>query len=49
MIRTAYDDREGITKRFNLNLLSRINRELGGNFNVDDFEHYCSYEPETGA
>lgn len=49
IIRTAYDDRSGITKKFNLNLLDRINRELGANFNVNDFEHYCSYEPETGA
>lgn len=49
IIRTAYDDRRGVTKKFNLNLLDRINRELGGNFNVNDFEHYCSYEPETGA
>jgi L-histidine N-alpha-methyltransferase len=49
IIRAAYDDREGITKKFNLNLLDRINRELGANFNCRDFEHYCSYEPETGS
>ncbi|AEW00479.1 dimethylhistidine N-methyltransferase [Niastella koreensis] len=49
MIRMAYNDRDGITSQFNLNLLKRINHELGGNFNLDDFEHYCSYEPETGA
>ena len=45
----AYNDREGITKRFNLNLLERINRELGGNFNMDNFEHYPTYDPATGA
>nr|WP_067054524.1 L-histidine N(alpha)-methyltransferase [Mucilaginibacter sp. L294] len=45
----AYNDSEGITKRFNLNLLERINRELGGDFNTRQFDHYASYNPETGA
>jgi len=45
----AYNDKEGITKRFNLNLLERINRELGGNFDIDKFSHYPTYDPETGA
>jgi len=49
VIRAAYYDREGITSLFNLNLLERINQELEGNFNLNDFEHYCSYEPEIGA
>ena len=44
----AYNDKEGITRSFNLNLLERINRELGGNFNGDHFEHYPLYNPETG-
>ena len=44
----AYNDKEGITRSFNLNLLERINRELGGNFNCDQFEHYPLYNPETG-
>ncbi|WP_397452241.1 ergothioneine biosynthesis protein EgtB [Pseudomonas sp. NA-150] len=35
----AYDDAEGVTARFNKNLLTRINRELDGNFNVDAFDH----------
>jgi dimethylhistidine N-methyltransferase len=35
----AYDDPTGVTAAFNLNLLGRINRELGGNFNLRDFEH----------
>ncbi|GAA4336362.1 L-histidine N(alpha)-methyltransferase [Mucilaginibacter gynuensis] len=48
-IRAAYDDKEGITKQFNLNLLTRINRELHADFNVDSFDHYCSYDPETGS
>jgi L-histidine N-alpha-methyltransferase len=45
----AYNDKEGITKRFNLNLLERINRELGGDFNTRQFDHYATYNPETGA
>ncbi len=49
VIRKAYDDSEGITKRFNLNLLERMNRELCSDFDVDQFEHYCSYDPETGS
>ncbi|MEO6150571.1 MAG: L-histidine N(alpha)-methyltransferase [Mucilaginibacter sp.] len=48
-IRAAYDDAEGITRRFNLNLLTRINRELNADFNIDGFDHYCSYDPETGS
>lgn len=48
-ILAAYDDAAGITKSFNLNLLSRINRELDGDFEVDQFDHYASYDPETGA
>jgi dimethylhistidine N-methyltransferase len=35
----AYDDPEGVTARFNLNLLDRINRELGGDIPVDAFRH----------
>lgn len=48
-ILAAYNDKEGITKQFNLNLLTRINRELGANFNVDQFHHYAMYDPETGS
>ena len=35
----AYDDTRGVTAAFNLNLLTRINRELGGDFNLDGFSH----------
>ncbi|RCH54753.1 L-histidine N(alpha)-methyltransferase [Mucilaginibacter hurinus] len=49
VIRAAYEDAGGVTKQFNLNLLLRINRELNADFNVDQFDHYCNYEPETGA
>jgi len=44
-ILNAYDDSQGITAKFNLNLLKRINRELGANFNVEEFAHYASYHP----
>jgi dimethylhistidine N-methyltransferase len=48
-ILSAYDDKAGITRQFNLNLLVRMNRELGANFNVAAFDHYPSYNPVTGA
>ena len=48
LIRAAYDDSQGITARFNLNLLNRINRELGGNFNVYKFGFYSFYNPVNG-
>jgi len=42
----AYNDAEGVTAQFNLNLLARINRELGANFNLDAFEHHACYNGE---
>jgi L-histidine Nalpha-methyltransferase len=39
----AYDDPTGVTAAFNLNLLARINRELGGDFILPHFEHYVRY------
>lgn len=39
----AYNDRDGITREFNLNLLRRMNNELGANFNIDSFYHYGTY------
>ena len=45
----AYDDANGITAKFNLNLLKRINRELGANFNIEEFSHYASYHPTEHA
>jgi L-histidine N-alpha-methyltransferase len=45
----AYNDKEGITKRFNLNLLERMNRELNAGFVITQFDHYPTYDPETGA
>jgi L-histidine Nalpha-methyltransferase len=48
-ILAAYNDAGGITRRFNLNLLERINRELGGDFDLSKFEHYPTYDPQGGA
>ncbi|EPR69154.1 L-histidine N(alpha)-methyltransferase [Cyclobacterium qasimii] len=45
----AYDDPEGITKRFNLNLLHRINKELKGSFVLENFDHFASYDPLSGT
>lgn len=44
-ILNAYDDSQGVTVKFNLNLLKRINRELGADFNIEEFSHYASYHP----
>ncbi|HLA95385.1 MAG TPA: L-histidine N(alpha)-methyltransferase [Pyrinomonadaceae bacterium] len=41
----AYDDLSGVTAAFNLNLLTRINRELGADFDVNNFSHYAQYRP----
>jgi L-histidine Nalpha-methyltransferase len=45
VILDAYDDKQGVTAAFNLNLLRRINRELGADFNLDRFSHYAQYRP----
>ncbi len=42
----AYDDREGTTAAFNLNLLARANRELGADFNLRQFAHRVRYNRE---
>lgn len=45
----AYNDSEGVTREFNLNLLRRINRELGANFDLSKFRHYANYDVFSGA
>ncbi len=45
----AYNDKAGLTRKFNLNLLHRINRELHANFDVDQFQHFPVYDPDTGS
>lgn len=49
VILRAYDDAQGVTAEFNLNLLRRINRELGANFNPEKFSHYALYRPNECA
>ncbi len=44
----AYNDSKGITRDFNLNLLSRINRELGGDFDIKQFRHHPEYSEIDG-
>ena len=45
----AYNDSSNLTKRFNLNLLTRINNDLQANFNLNKFVHYGTYNPLLGA
>lgn len=44
----AYDDAQGVTAAFNLNVLRRMNRELGGTFHLDAFEHVALYNEVHG-
>ena len=48
ILEPAYDDPLGITAAFNLNLLVRINRELGGHFALDTFRHCAFYDEVHG-
>lgn len=48
IILPAYNDAQGITSAFNLNLLTRINKELGGNFDVSQFKHTPRYNEDAG-
>jgi len=44
----AYNDAAGVTAAFNLNLLERLNRELGADFGLARFRHYAFYNPPAG-
>jgi L-histidine Nalpha-methyltransferase len=46
VLNAAYNDAAGVTAAFNLNLLKRINRELGGRFDLGTFEHHAFYNRE---
>ncbi len=48
VLERAYDDAAGVTRDFNLNLLRRINRELGGTFALDRFRHHARYNAAAG-
>lgn len=49
VLQKAYDDSGSITKKFNLNLLKRLNRELGADFEIDKFHHHALYDPQEGC
>jgi L-histidine Nalpha-methyltransferase len=46
VLEAAYDDKQGVTAAFNKNILQRINRELGANFELDSFEHQAIFNQE---
>jgi dimethylhistidine N-methyltransferase len=48
ILEPAYNDRQGVTAAFNLNLLARINRELGADFDLERFEHRAFYDARHG-
>ncbi|MFS8974514.1 L-histidine N(alpha)-methyltransferase [Cupriavidus necator] len=45
LLHAAYNDQEGVTAQFNINMLRRINRELEGTFDLNGFSHYAYYNP----
>lgn len=49
IMRRAYSDSLGVTRDFNLNLLTRMNRELHMNIKTANFQHFASYNPMRGA
>ncbi len=49
VLTAAYNDSAGITESFNLNILNRMNRELGADFDVSKFQHMGVYNPILGA
>lgn len=48
IIEAAYNDKKGITAEFNLNILERLNRELGTDFDLENWEHMAFYDNEHG-
>lgn len=49
VILKAYNDPHGHTRRFTFNHLHRLNRELGADFDPQNFVHHCTYNPESGT
>lgn len=49
LLERAYNDSEGVTAEFNINMLTRINNELGGQFDISKFRHFGTYDVFTGA
>jgi dimethylhistidine N-methyltransferase len=48
ILEPAYNDRKGVTARFNLNILARANRELGADFDLSTFRHHAPYNETHG-
>jgi len=48
LLNAAYNDKQGITAQFNLNVLYRINSELGANFKINQFQHHAFYNEDDG-
>ena len=48
VLERAYNDAQGVTAQFNLNLLTRLNRELGADFDLDHWRHRAIYNAEAG-
>ena len=48
ILQAAYDDAAGVTAAFNINLLTRINNELGGNFDIKQWQHKALYDEQKG-
>ena len=46
VMEAAYNDSEGVTRRFNLNMLANLNRELKADFDLNDFQHLAFYNSE---
>lgn len=49
ILNRAYNDAQGVTAEFNLNLLRRANSEASANFDLDAFRHHAAYDPQTGG
>jgi dimethylhistidine N-methyltransferase len=49
ILEQAYDDSQGVTARFDMNLLARINRELNGRFDLSRFRHRVRYDEVSGS
>jgi len=49
LLLAAYNDRQGVTAAFNKNLLKRVNRELGGDFDLSAYRHFATYDVFSGA
>ncbi len=48
LLHRAYNDSQGVTAAFNLNILTRLNRELGATFQTEQYSHYAFYNPYRG-